>query len=104
MRDHAIMSIKQRETFVLEMILKDEAGNVEDLTSDTAYVEVGAPLDAADFEIDVTDEEGRIVITVPDEATEGWPVGKFRINVWLLYLTGEREVVLPIDLTVEPRL
>lgn len=107
MRDRAIMTIKQRETFVLEAILKDENGVVENLTGNTVYVEVGGTLDAADFNVDVTPLAGRVVVTAASADTTAWPVGAYRLNLWLLYASPdpvEREVFLSIDLTVEARL
>jgi hypothetical protein len=101
------MSLIQRETFTLEANLQDEAGEAEDLTGHTIYVEASPPLLAADFDVDVDAADGRIVLTAPSSVTTAWPVGRFRVYLWILYSDPdpiEREVILPIDLTIEARI
>lgn len=97
------MSIKQNlvtgqgETFTLNILFKDSAGNPVNLTGHTVDITVkksGSGVLVGTYPATV-DGLGNIAITVTDEVTDTWPVGKLAylvkhtapngVEKWLVY-------------------
>lgn len=108
MRASASYDIVQRETFALELALLDETGTPENIAGNVVTVECSAPLDATDFDVSETNfATGEILITADTADTLVWPIGRHLLRVWIRYILPdpiEREVLLTVDLCVEPRI
>ena len=108
MKPRASYDIVQRETFALELELLDETGTPEDISGNVVTVDVSAPIDATDFDVDETNfATGEVLITADGADTLLWPVGRYTLRVWIRYTLPdpvEREVLLTIDLAVEARI
>lgn len=108
MKPRATYDIVQRETFALELELKDETGTPENIAGNVVTIEASAPIAATDFDVDETNfATGAILITADTAATLAWPVGRHLLRVWIRYVLPdpiEREVLLSVDLAVEVRI
>ena len=94
-------SIFQGETLYIEFVLRDEAGEYEDLSTATPSVITSAGLDDGDIVVAKTGGSGSIDITALAADTECWPVGVYNIQ---LILTWNPIVTIGVEKAVGVRL
>lgn len=97
----------QGEAFYREFVLRDEAGEYEDLSTATPSVQISDGITEADITVAITGEPGSIDLTALAAVTAIWPVGVYNIQLlltWSPVITVDVEHILTIRLTVREAL
>lgn len=97
----------QGEAFYREFVLRDEAGEYEDLTNATVRITSSDGLVTTDFTVEKTGDPGAISITSLSTLTEIWALGVYDIHLlitWAPVVTIDVEIVVRVRLTVREAL
>ena len=98
------MELYQGEAFYREFVLRDEAGEYEDLTNATPSVQISSGITEANITVAKTGEPGSISLSSLAAVTALWPAGTFDIQLiltWSPVETVDVEQIVAIKLTVK---
>ena len=97
----------QGEAFYREFVLRDEAGEFEDLSNATVSIDASPGLTSTDFIVQKTGDPGAISINSPSNATAVWPIGVFDIHLkitWSPVDTVDVELIVIVRITIRQAL
>ena len=95
--------LEQGESFYREFVLRDEAGEFEDLTDATVSIKTSDGIISSEIAVTKTGNPGSIDLFAPSTTTEVWPVGVYDVHLhitWFPVVTVDVEHIATIRMTV----